>query len=231
MVVRRSAVAAARQINLNQKKLKREAEQVAKLDLWCTEHDGDGNGEFDRDELRTLLNALHPQQPVEDSMLDELLERATGVYTSSLTLRGDKNGRVTKKALFKTVSQYECYIKDQKRLDKLFDQFDTDRSNELDVDELLPMLRASCGDDEKLAALIGDGDVAFVLEHCDMDGDQKIGRTEVLPMLAMWRDLIHEIKERHSTVDLLAPPASPQKPPQSPLTPRGSKSSSTCTLL
>ena len=93
------------------------------------------------------------------------------------------------------------------------------------------MLRASCGDDERLAALIGDGDVFFVLEHCDMDGDQKIGRTEVLPMLAMWRDLIHEIKERHSTVDLLAPPASPQKPPQSPLTPRGSKSSSTCTLL
>ncbi len=96
MVVRRSAVAAARQINLNQKKLKREAEQVAKLDLWCTEHDGDGNGEFDRDELRTLLNALHPQQPVEDSMLDELLERATGVYTSSLTLRGDKRKRMLK---------------------------------------------------------------------------------------------------------------------------------------
>ena len=99
-----------------------------------------------------------------------------------MTLRGDKNGRVTKKALFKTVALYECYIKDpnpnrypnpnphphphphphpnpspnpsrnpsrnprcyikdQRRLDKLFDQFDTDRSNELDADELLPMLR------------------------------------------------------------------------------------------
>ena len=96
MVVRRSAVAAARQINLNQKKLKREAEQIAKLDLWCVEHDGDGNGEFDREELRGLLNALHPTQPVEDSMLDELLEKATGVYTSSLTLRGDKRNRMLK---------------------------------------------------------------------------------------------------------------------------------------
>lgn len=47
-------------------------------------------GEFDRDELRSLLNALHPEQPVEDSMLDQLLERATGVYTASLTLVGDK---------------------------------------------------------------------------------------------------------------------------------------------
>ena len=62
-----------------------------------------------------------------------------------MTLRGDKNGRVTKKALFKTVALYECYIKDQRRLDKLFDQFDTDRSNELDADELLPMLRLGLG--------------------------------------------------------------------------------------
>ena len=96
MVVRRSSVAAARQINLNQKKLKREAEHQATLDLWCNEHDRDGNGEFDRDELRSLLNALHPTQPVEDSMLDELLEKATGVYTSSLTLRGDKRNRMLK---------------------------------------------------------------------------------------------------------------------------------------
>ena len=75
----RSAVAQARQINLNQRRLKRETEQAAKLERWCSEHDVDGNGEFDRDELRSLLNALHPEQPVEDSMLDELLQRATGV--------------------------------------------------------------------------------------------------------------------------------------------------------
>ena len=96
MVVRRSSVAAARQINLNQKKRKKDAQQVAKLNLWCTEHDLDGNGEFDREELRSLLNHLHPTQPVEDAMLDELLERATGVYTSSLTLRGDKRNSVLK---------------------------------------------------------------------------------------------------------------------------------------
>ena len=108
MVVRRSSVAAARQINLNQKKLKKDAQQVAKLNLWCTEHDVDGNGEFDREEITTLLNALYPEHTLGEDMLDQLMERATGVYTSSLTLRGDKNGRVTKKALFKTVSQYEC---------------------------------------------------------------------------------------------------------------------------
>ena len=42
----RSAVATARQINLNQKRLKHETEQAAKLDRWCTEHDVDGNGKL-----------------------------------------------------------------------------------------------------------------------------------------------------------------------------------------
>jgi hypothetical protein len=128
MVVKaKSAAALKRQETLNLKRVRYEQKQQAKLDLWCTEHDEDGNGEFDRQELSGLLNALYPEHTLGEDMLDQLMERATGVYTSSLTLRGDKNGRVTKKALFKTVSQYECYIKDQKRLDKLFDEFDTDR--------------------------------------------------------------------------------------------------------
>ena len=97
-----------RQETLNLKRLRYEQQQQAKLDLWCEEHDEDGNGEFDRKELEGLLNALYPEHILGEDMLDQLMERATGVYTSSLTLRGDKNGRVTKKALFKTVSQYEC---------------------------------------------------------------------------------------------------------------------------
>ena len=109
MVVKaKSAAAMKRQETLNLKRLRYEQQQQAKLDLWCEEHDEDGNGEFDRKELEGLLNALYPEHILGEDMLDQLMERATGVYTSSLTLRGDKNGRVTKKALFKTVSQYEC---------------------------------------------------------------------------------------------------------------------------
>ena len=107
MVVRSRAAASARQMALNQKRLQRERVQQAKLDKWCEEHDDDGNGEFDRNELRSLLNALHPEHPLEEEQLDLLMERATGVYTASLTLRGDRDGAVTKKSLLKTVSQYE----------------------------------------------------------------------------------------------------------------------------
>ena len=78
---------AARQINLNKKKAAMEAKQWVKLDKWCVDHDKDGDGEFDRDELRDLLNALHPEQEVADEKLDDLIIRATGVYTSSLTMR------------------------------------------------------------------------------------------------------------------------------------------------
>ena len=105
--MRRSAASSARQMALNQKRLQREREQQAKLDAWCEQHDDDGNGEFDRNELRSLLNALYPDHEVEEEQLDQLMERATGVYTANLTLKGDKNGRVTKKLLLKTVAQYE----------------------------------------------------------------------------------------------------------------------------
>ena len=71
------------------------------------------------------------------------------------------------------------------------------RSGQLDTAELLEMMRASCSDDEAMRKQVGEGDVAFVLEHCDTDGDKKIARDEVLPMLAIWRELVEDIKERH----------------------------------
>ena len=105
---RRSENGSARHAGLNAKKAKREKVQQEKLDDWCTEHDKDGNGEFDRAELKSLLIALHPEHTIEETTLDQLMERATGVYTASMTLRGDKNGSVTKRDMLKTVSQYEC---------------------------------------------------------------------------------------------------------------------------
>ena len=114
-------------------------------------------------------------------------------------------------------------------------QFLQRRSNRLDASEVLAMLKSSCGDDEAMKALTGEGDVAFVLEHCDADGDKQLAREEVLPMLAMWRELVHEIKERHaSSSDLLGAAAeSPPPPPKSPMPPPKSskKGSSTCILL
>ena len=58
------------------------AQQQAKLNRWCEEYDEDGNGEFDRKELASLLNALFPGHTCGEDMLDELMERATGVYAA-----------------------------------------------------------------------------------------------------------------------------------------------------
>ena len=74
-----SAAAMKRQATLNQKRILHEQQQQAKLDRWCEEYDEDGNGEFDRKELAALLNALFPEHTCGEDMLDELMERATGV--------------------------------------------------------------------------------------------------------------------------------------------------------
>ena len=95
----------------------------------------------------------------------------------------------------------------------------------LDVSELLEMMRASCGEDEALRRTVGEGDVAFVLEHCDTNGDGKLARDEVLPMLAIWRELVVDIKKRHvSSGNLLGEDGQRSGV-------KGSKSSSTCALL
>ena len=78
-----SAAAMRRQVTLNQKRVLHEQQQQAKLDRWCEEYDEDGNGEFDRKELASLLNALFPEHTCGEDMLDELMERATGVYRRS----------------------------------------------------------------------------------------------------------------------------------------------------
>ena len=90
-------------------------------------------------------------------------------------------------------------------------------------------MKASVGDDEAMVAMIGDGDVKFVLEHCDQDGDQKIARDEVLPMLAMWRDLVKEIKERHVSSVNLASPQGKMQPKRS-MQPK-LKGSRSCVLM
>lgn len=104
--------------------------------------------------------------------------------------------------------------------------FLTHRSGVLDVSELLEMMKASCGEDEALRRTVGDGDVAFVLEHCDANNDGKLARDEVLPMLAIWRELVGDIKKRHvSSGTLLSVDG---KPPEA----KASKSSSvSCALL
>ena len=84
-----------------------------------------GDGRFQRDELRQLLNFLYPQAEASEERIDELVERATRMESSSLTLPGNKNGSVSRSDLFATVMRYRDHLSEQATLDVFFESYDT----------------------------------------------------------------------------------------------------------
>ena len=86
----------------------------------CTQ----GDGQFQRGELAALLIFLYPQAEPSEERIDELVERATRIESSSLTLAGHKNGSVSRSDLFATVMRYRDHLSEQKTLDDFFDNYD-----------------------------------------------------------------------------------------------------------
>ena len=97
-----------------------------RLRSWFKEFDTNDNGELERDELSALLLYLHPEHPPDDALLDMLIEKATAVESFSISLRGSKDGAVSRMAAQKTVQTYDAYIRQKKKLDEIFTTHDAD---------------------------------------------------------------------------------------------------------
>ena len=142
----------------------------AKIEAWFEEFDKDQNGELERDELRHLLSHLFPEHPPDETWLDTLIERATAIESYSLQIRGDKDGAVSKLAVAKAVERYGAYTRQQTLLDDIFGTHDVDKSGLLEKTEVLAMLNDLVQKTPNLKHITADdGDVEWVLEHCDQD--------------------------------------------------------------
>lgn len=77
----------------------------------------------------------------------------------------------------------------QTKLDELFAKHDTDGSGSLETSELLTVMQEYANKGNILVP-IDEDDVNHVLEACDADGDKTVGRDELLPALATWREIV-----------------------------------------
>ena len=106
----------------------------------------------------------------------------------------------------------------QAKIDAVFDKFDADKSGTLvrqcpiahmapsvappgrappphsrrhrwlqEQSELLPLMKCVCPDVEP-----DEADVKFMLAEVDMDGNEQIDRNELLPLLAVWKELAQQ---------------------------------------
>ena len=181
MVVVQNTAGAARRIQnqkrsdaMRAKKKQREEELKAQVEGWFDKFDVDNSQTLERDELKQLLTHLNPDCPPDESILKLLMSKN----------RESTAGVITKENVVRTVQKFNTYLRDKETLDRLFEQFDNDRSGVLEPAELLPLLKTWAP-----AVLASEDDVFFVLEHCDLDGDGMIERSELLPMLAMWKEI------------------------------------------
>jgi len=84
-------------------------------------------------------------------------------------------------------------VASQTKLDEIFNKHDTDGSGTLETSELLGVMQeyankfTKAGDEH---IPIDEDDVQHILEACDADGDKTVGRDELLPALATWREIV-----------------------------------------
>lgn len=119
----------------------------AQLDEWFENFDANGDQQFNREELLALLTHLNPGAPPSSGTIDMVMRDATGVYAPGTgktvgngvyepsgrrtVLAGDVNGLVHRDKLMPTVKKYSAYVREQAKIDAIFDKFDEDHSGML----------------------------------------------------------------------------------------------------
>lgn len=166
------------------KYLKQQADQAKMVDDWFETFDRDGNGRLEADELRGLLQAVVPDREPTDQAVEYLIEASNRIKVASMHIKGEENGGVSRHNVQSAVKTFLEYIKHQDYIDRVLAKHDKDGSGTLERDELLAVLL------ELLPAAEADSeDVDFLLKTCDVDGDEKITRQEVLPLLGVWMEM------------------------------------------
>eukprot|EP00966_Prymnesium_polylepis_P203778 4720947-Prymnesium_polylepis.1 len=94
---------------------------------------------------------------------------------------GDKDAGITRAQVREVVTMYRDYLSQQEYIDKVFKKHDVDSSSMLEQTELLALLCELVPDAET-----DQDDVDFILEQCDVNGDRKVDRRELLPLLGVW---------------------------------------------
>ena len=112
--------------------------------------------------------------------------------------KADQKG-VDRKLVKGVVQKWFKYMKEKKAIDDIFAKFDTNGSGVLERDQLFKLLKCYCANPEP-----DEGDVDFVLEKADLSGTGTMRPEEVLPAIAVWKDLAEKIHALNREVTAFA---------------------------
>lgn len=174
------------------------------------ELDTDGTSTITAPQLRELLQRVTGSD-VRDDGLTMVLNHArkaappskrdapAGDGGAGVAFGGDDAVALPKDAVLAAVSKFRYYLQRVDRIDRIFAEFDTNKSGALERDQikrclqnLEDSLKGSKARDAFGVVLhlkVADADVDFILRDCDLNADGAIDKSELLPALARWEQL------------------------------------------
>ena len=139
---------------------------------------------FERDEFEALFLDLSKD------LIPEITGDALHVPHEIVDkLYGGKEG-LTVDELYQAMKRTISFVKSQARLHDLFNSVDADANGYLNKAELGALLQKGAPPKYN----VGEADVEFVLQKCDIDGDQHISLVELGPAVAVWMEIAKDLK-------------------------------------
>ena len=162
------------------------AEEKIQVDAWFKKFDTDQTNVLSREQLTALFTHVCGVAPSERA-LEDAMKVAEGV-----DVNGDGNidaTGVSRSRATSVVSTYKAYVQEEKWLDGVFDEFDTNESGQLEPGQLQALLQKVSPE-----ATVTDEDTKYVLSLVDKSKTGTILRSEALAAAATWKKLILEGK-------------------------------------
>ena len=188
--------------------------------------DTERRGALTRDEARRLLQTvLGAQHTVSEEGLDCVFVPATvaAKEAAAASMREEQNGTIqieplaTKQELIRGIAQYRAFLARYDEVSNIIAQHDKTHTGVLNRDEMAGVIVDAEKELRKRNLQLGyeppkqdarevwgitmelmptEQDIDAIFEQCDANGDGCIGRSEMLPALALWAQLAHERIER-----------------------------------
>lgn len=167
----------------------RRKEEDRKLDEWFHTFDVNKSGDLCKAQLKALLTTMEPTNEPSDEAIDFLMQKYA-------VHGGDHKNGIKKDSLASVIKTFRAYSKERKLIDRIFDEFDKNKSGALERDQLMDLLIRIAQESPESPPLVevGEGDVDYILSICDVSNTGSILREEVVPALATWRELLIDKK-------------------------------------
>ena len=187
----RAAATKRKKEDMQKKNAERLEQQKVVVEKWYNDFDQNQDGKLQPEELKVLLTHIAGKEPNEKA-----LNFATRMGAAVDAKLGNEGEGMSRAAAYTVVTKFQAFVKEQEafeELEKVFDEFDADKSGKLDQAELVGLLKhVAKGTD------VTDDDAAYVIELCDAgDKDGQIGKEELMCACATWKQLVSSGEAPH----------------------------------